>query len=68
MGLRMQANIIRQKHAFVGVVSMAKLLVRRLPPCRTRCYAYEIVNYVLFMYAFWSVLLNSIVLNHLIAV
>ena len=44
MGLRVRANIFRRKRAFVGVVSFAKLLVRRLPPCRTRCYAYARAN------------------------
>ena len=36
----MRVNIYRRRRAFVGVVSIAKLLVRRLPSRRSRCYAY----------------------------
>ena len=32
--------IFPRRHTFVGVVSIAKLLVRQLPHRRTRCYAY----------------------------
>ena len=39
----MRVNIFRWRRAFVGVVSIAKLLVRRLPPRRTRCYAYAFI-------------------------
>ena len=37
----MSVNVVRRRRAFVGVVLITKLLVRRLPPRRTRCYAYS---------------------------
>ena len=40
MRLRVCANTFRPKRTFVGVASKANLLVRRVPPCRTRSYAY----------------------------
>ena len=37
----MRVNIFRRRRAFVGVVSIAKLLARRLPPHCTLSYAYD---------------------------
>ena len=41
MGLRVRVNIFHHGHAFVGVASKSKLLMRQLPFRRIPCYAYE---------------------------
>ena len=43
MGLLVHVNIFRLRRTFVGVVSIAKLLVRQLLPHSTPCYAYAML-------------------------